>query len=281
MPIFPQQHAVKPSIKLALILALGGLASAACDSSGDRAESAATDEVLFVNTGDNCRNFLIIAPVTEENARKFVPAEFTLTQPPTAFVELADCPAGSINGVASGPFRIAEAAVFITPPDGDSFPPVVGANSAIYLLWQLDSNAELSRLKREAGFFGELVPGIELNVSTGTLPITASGFANVPYTFSPYQLSATLTPDSPQAVPLPNGLWHVGPKGVVTTFNDIFETQQILAGVGTITLQEGTALEGLFGSTSVIGVAAAGIGSFVNTTRLRPDIAAQPVVIAR
>lgn len=241
-------------------------------------EETATDELLFENSGDDCRNFLIIAPVTEENARKFVPAAFNLTVPPTAFVELADCPGGSINGVPSGPFRIAEAAVFITPPDGSSFPPLPAVNSAIYLLWQLDTNADLSRLKRDAGFFGGLVPDIQLTVGpSDLLPLLAHGYANVPFSFSPYQLDANLTPDSPPAVPLPNDLWHVGPNGVVHTFNDIFQTQQILAGVGTITLQPGTALAELFGATTVVGAAAAGIGSFRNTTRYRPDIQAEPV----
>ena len=233
-------------------------------------------EVLFENSGENCRNFLIMAPILEENARKFVPEEFALVQPPIGFVELADCPSGTINGVDSGPYRIAEAAVFITPPDGSDFPPIIG-NQAIYLLWQLDNNPELARLKTEAGFFGGLVEDIVLTVEDSEmLPILKQGFADVPFEYSPYQLSAELTPDSPPGPPLPNGLWHLGAHGVVTTYNDIYATDQVLAGPGTITLQEGSALHELFGATTVTGLAASGIGSFHNTTRLRQDIQATP-----
>jgi hypothetical protein len=250
---------------LCLSLLTSGLLLGACGDSNNGGDSAPpagnADGILFENTG-------------EQYARKFVPAEFTLTQPPTGFVELADCPGSSINGVDTGPFRIAEAAVFITPPDGSSFPPIIG-NQAIYLLWQLDNNPQLSQLKRHAGFFGGLVPDIELTVTDGAAgPLLKHGYANVPFEFSPYQLEAELTPDSPPGPPLPNSLWHLGPHGVINTYNDIYATDQILAGIGTITIEEGTALHELFGATSVTGVAASGIGSFVNTTRLRPDILA-------
>lgn len=240
-----------------------------------------TNAIAFENTGENCRNFLIISPITEQNARKFVPAEFALTQPPMGFVELADCPNGSINGVDSGPYKIAEAAVFITPPDGDSMPPVVGANSAIYLLWQLDTNQELSTLKKAAGFFGELVPDIELSVEhLDPLPLARNGYANVPFELSPYSLQATLTPESPPGPPLPNQLWHMGDLGPVNTFNDIYATDQVLAGPGLITVAEGSVLHELFGATTIPGLAASGIGSFNNTTQLRPDVAATKAPLA-
>ncbi|QQD17268.1 hypothetical protein I6N98_12945 [Spongiibacter nanhainus] len=237
--------------------------------------------VSFENTGENCRNFLIISPITEENARKFVPPEFELSLPPVGFVELADCPSGSIDGVETGPYRIAEAAVFITPPDGESFPPITAANSAIYLLWQLDTNHQLSAKKRNAGFFGEVVEDIELSLTeSSTVPGALNGYANVPFDVSPYQLEAELLPEGPQGPPLPNSLWHLGPNGVINTFNDIYATDQILAGIGTITVAEGSVLHELFGSTSVTGVAASGVGSFVNTTQLRPDIEATPAPMA-
>lgn len=259
-----------------LAAATGGLA-AGCGgvSATDNTPGENDQSVLFTNTGENCRNFLIISPVTEANARKFVPAEFTLVQPPTAFVELADCPQGKINGVdVEGGYRIAEAAVFITPPDGGANPPLI-TNSAIYLLWQLDSNAELSDLKRTAGFAGELIENIELVVEPdATVPLLNNGYANVPYAVSPYQLNATLTPDSPPGPPLPNDLWHVGPNGPIHTFNDIYATDQVLAGLGTISVAEGSPLHELFGSTTVTGLAASGIGSFENTTQLRQDIQA-------
>lgn len=256
---------------------LGSLLLAACGDSGSSPEAA--EDLSFANTGDDCRNFLIISPVTRENARRFVPPEFTLVEPPTAFVELADCAGGSLDGVDTGPYRIAEAAVFITPPDGGSFPPLL-INSAIYLLWQLDTNEALSARKRAIGFFGETVPGIEIDVTSNGLlgvdglALTARGEADVPYAHSPYRLEATLTGNSPPAVPLLNSLWHLGPQGVINTINDIYETRQILAGVGTITVPEGSPLHQLFGRTRITGVAAAGIGSFVNTTELRPDILA-------
>ena len=253
-----------------LCLLLPLLLLACTDVSPDPRSDA---DLAFENTGDHCRNFLIISPVTRENARRFVPPEFTLVEPPTAFVELADCEGGQLDGVDTGPYRIAEAAVFITPPDGSSFPPLI-VNNAIYLLWQLDTNEALSARKRAIGFFGETVPGIEVNVSVNGLPLTASGSANVPYAHSPYRLDATLIPDNPIGVPLLNSLWHLGPRGVINTVNDIYQTDQILAGVGTITVPAGSPLHQLFGRTQVQGVAAAGIGSFVNTTRLRPDIQA-------
>lgn len=259
-----------------LAAATGGL-TAGCGgvSATDNTPGENDQSVLFTNTGENCRNFLIISPVTEANARKFVPAEFTLVQPPTAFVELADCPQGKINGVdVEGGYRIAEAAVFITPPDGSANPPLI-TNSAIYLLWQLDSNTELSDLKRTAGFAGELIENIELVVEpNATVPLLNNGYANVPYALSPYQLNATLTPDSPPGPPLPNDLWHVGPDGPIHTFNDIYATDQVLAGLGTISVTEGSPLHELFGSTTVTGLAASGIGSFENTTQLRQDIQA-------
>ena len=239
------------------------------------------DAISFENTGENCRNFLIISAITEDNARKFVPPEFGLTQPPMGFVELADCPSGSINGVETGPYKIAEAAVFITPPDGDSMPPLLGANSAIYLLWQLDTNPELSALKQAAGFFGELVPEIELRVEhLDPLPVARDGYANVPFEFSPYSLQAVLTPESPPGPPLPNQLWHMGALGPVNTFNDIYATDQVLAGPGVITVEEGSVLHELFGSTTVPGLAASGIGSFNNTTQLRPDVEATKAPMA-
>lgn len=266
-----------------LLLAASALCLAACSSSGTlpAGEDRNAEFVAFENTGENCRNFLIIAPITEENAYKFVPPEFSLTQPPMGFVELADCPTGSINGVETGPYKIAEAAVFITPPDGDSVPPLVGANSAIYLLWQLDTNPELSALKDAAGFFGGVVPDIELTVEqTGPLPLAAQGNANVPFEFSPYSLQAALTPDSPPGPPLPNQLWHMGDLGPVNTFNDIYATDQVLAGPGVITVEEGSVLHELFGATTVPGFAASGIGSFTNTTRLRQDVAATKAPMA-
>lgn len=261
-----------------LLAAATCLGLAGCESQGTGAPEGGfgggEGMLSFTNTGEDCRNFLIIAPVTEANARKFVPAEFDLVQPPTAFVELADCAGGSVNGVDVGGYRIAEAAVFITPPDGSSFPPVV-VNSAIYLLWQLDSDPQLSALKRDAGFAGEVVEDIQLVVGPdASNPLLTQGFADIPYTLSPYQLQASLTPDSPPGPPLPNDLWHVGPNGPIHTFNDIYATDQVLAGTGTITVTDGSPLHELFGSTSITGVAASGIGSFVNTTQLRPDIQA-------
>ncbi|MFD0949047.1 hypothetical protein ACFQ0F_01325 [Paraperlucidibaca wandonensis] len=234
-------------------------------------------ETAFENTGDNCRNFMVIAPVLEENARKFVPKEFTLVQPPLAFVEMAECEGGSINGVDSGPFAIGEAAVFITPPDGSAVPPVIG-NQAIYLLWQLDTNAELARLKRNAGFFGEVVSGIELNISENQLlpglpSITKFGTAKIPYKLSPYEFTATLTPESPEIPPLINDLWHAGSKGTVHTHNGVFVTTKVMVGMGSVTVKKDTVLHELFGSTAVTGFAISGLGSFVNTTELRPDIA--------
>ncbi len=264
-------------MRLACLLC--ALLLAACGGS-DAEISDAPATLAFQNTGDDCRNFLIISPVARENARRFVPPEFTLVEPPLAFVELADCAGGEIDGVPTGPYRIAEAAVFITPPDGSAFPPLL-TNSAIYLLWQLDTNPALSARKRAIGFFGETVPGIEIEVSPAAplglnLPLLANGTADVPYAHSPYRLEATLTGDSPPAVPLLNSLWHLGPKGVINTINDIYQTRQILAGTGVITVPEGSPLHQLFGRTRIQGLAAAGIGSFVNTTELRPDISASP-----
>lgn len=267
-----------------LVLAASALCLAACGGSSGTlpaSEERSAESVAFENSGEDCRNFLIIAPITEANAYKFVPPEFSLTQPPMGFVELADCPSGSINGVDSGPYKIAEAAVFITPPDGDSNPPLLGANSAIYLLWQLDTNPELSALKKAAGFFGDLVPNIELTVEqTSPLPLAAEGNANVPFEFSPYSLQAALTPDSPPGPPLPNQLWHMGSLGPVNTFNDIYATDQVLAGPGVITVAEDSVLHELFGSTTVPGFAASGIGSFNNTTQLRPDVTATKAPMA-
>jgi hypothetical protein len=272
------KHLLGLSCALALAGCGGGSALPASNTPNTENNSSS---VAFDNSGENCRNFLIIAPITEANARKFVPPEFSLTQPPMGFVELADCPSGSINGVESGPYKIAEAAVFITPPDGDSNPPLVGVNSAIYLLWQLDTNAELAALKQAAGFFGELVPDIELTVEQiDPLPLAAQGNANVPFDFSPYSLQATLTPDSPAGPPLPNQLWHMGNLGPVNTFNDIYATDQVLAGPGVITIAEGSALHELFGSTSVLGLAASGIGSFNNSSQLRPDVTATKAPLA-
>ncbi len=258
---------------LFILLSLSG-----CLNNSNKPETENIDEnlseILFENTGENCRNFMILAPISEENARKFVPAELTLVQPPIGFVELADCPSGSINGVDSGPYRIAEAAVFITPPDGSDTPAIIG-NQAIYLLWQLDNNVELSQLKQRAGFFGAVVDDIELVLEAdANVPAIQHGVADVPFTFSPYQLSAQLSAAGPQGPPLPNGLWHAGDYGLIHTHNDIYATDEVLGGIGTITVEEGSALHELFGTTTVTGAAASGIGSFHNTTRLRQDIVA-------
>lgn len=231
---------------------------AGCDRSG--AMGMLSDGFQsFENTGEDCANFLIIAPVTPDAARRHVPEPFEPVSPPLAFVEMADCAGGSINGVPTGPFRISEAAVFIRPPGG-------GPGMDIYTLWQVDTLPQLSALKINAGFPGGVVPGIRLE------PGLIDATAEVPYPLSPYSLAATLTAVSVPGPALLNELWHLGPRGVVHTTNDIFQTDAIRAGVGQITLQPDTVLADLFGGTTVVGAAAQGRGTFRNFTRLEPEL---------
>lgn len=218
--------------------------------------------VEFTNTGKDCRNLAIMGSIDTEAARELVPERFKLTG--EGFVELATCPSGTIDGREIGPFRLAEAAVVIEQP-APLDDPGGTITQDIYAISQLDTNAQLSRLKRRVGFRSELVDiGFEASGPLGT-----HLEADIPWAFSPYTMSADISPSSP---PLPitivTRIWGLGKRGLVLTRNDIERVEEGSVAYGTASFAPGSPLARLFGTATLSGQGIAGRGTFTNVTRI-------------
>ncbi|WP_354700844.1 hypothetical protein DSM112329_01136 [Paraconexibacter sp. AEG42_29] len=251
-------------IRRALILLTAAGALAVPGAAG------AAPGVEFTNTGKDCRNLAIMADLDPAGVRELLPARFTPVSPPQGFVELAECPSGTIDGAPTGAYRIAEAAIVIqTPVPMDD--PGGTITQDIFAVSQLDTNAELSRRKREVGFRSEVVDiGFARSGLLGT-----HVEATIPWPFSPYTMSADLTPSTP---PLPitivTRIWGLGPRGLVLTRNDIERVDEGSVAFGTATFAVGSPLARLFGQTTVQGTGIAGRGTFTNVTRIVEPAAA-------
>jgi len=225
---------------------------------------AAEPAVEFTNTGKDCRNLAIMMPIDPVAARELVPERFAFTDRPEGFVELATCPEGTIDGVARPAYRIAEAAVVIQQP-APLDDPGGTITQDIYAISQLDTDPQLNAKKVGVGFRSELVD-ISFERSG---PLQTHVEAKVPWAFSPYTMSADLTPSTP---PLPitivTRIWGLGPRGLVLTRNDIERVDEGSVASGTVTFAPGSPLSRLFGGTSISGTGIAGRGTFTNVTRI-------------
>ncbi len=233
---------------------------------------AAEPPVEFTNTGKDCRNLAIMMPIDPVAARELVPERFAFTEDPEGFVELATCPEGTIDGEPRPAYRIAEAAVVIKQP-APLDDPGGTITQDIFAISQLDTDPALNAKKVGVGFRSELVDiGFE---RTG--PLQTRVEATIPWAFSPYTMSADLTPSTP---PLPitivTRIWGLGPRGLVLTRNDIERVDEGAVASGTVTFAPGSPLSRVFGGTSIRAMGIAGRGTFTNVTRIIEPAAAVP-----
>ncbi|PTL59819.1 FlgD immunoglobulin-like domain containing protein [Paraconexibacter algicola] len=228
--------------------------------------AAAEAPVVFTNTGTDCRNLAITLPIDPVAARELVPERFAFAgEEPEGFVELATCPEGTIDGVRRPAYRIAEAAVVIrTPVPLDD--PGGTITQDIYAISQLDTDPELSRRKVDVGFRSDLVD-IAFDRSG---PLGTRIDARIPWAFSPYTMTADLTPGTPPlpGVTIVTRIWGLGPKGLVLTRNDIEQVHEGSVASGTVTFAPGSPLSRLFGGTTLRGTGISGRGTFTNVTRI-------------
>lgn len=250
---------------LGRVIGASAAVAALAASAGQAHGQTPQPPVEFTNTGKDCRNLAIMMPIDPVAARELVPERFAFTDDPEGFVELATCPEGTIDGVPRPAYRIAEAAVVIRQPSPLDDPGGT-ITQDIFAISQLDTDPVLHAKKVAVGFRSDIVD----------IQFERSGLndshieARIPWAFSPYTMSADVSPVQP---PIPvativTRIWGLGPRGLVLTRNDIERIDEGSVAAGTVTFAEGSPLSRLFGGTTISGTGIAGRGTFTNVTRI-------------
>ena len=173
-------------LAIALALALGALISASHASASDRAT------VTFAN----CTEFVGLAPVSLTEARRLVPAQYTLATDnvtATLVVRVADCRRVRVGRAAGRAGTVAQVGILITSPDGTATDPNTSINN--YTLTYASNSRDLVELLREAR-----IPAVlDADLAYEFAPTTG-----------PSELYAAVTPG-----PAPSPTWFI--DGTVTT----------------------------------------------------------------
>lgn len=224
--------------------------------------ATAATTTLFESTGNNCRNFAVVAQVDAKVARSLVPAKYALPKTVYGLVELATCESGTVGGVSTGAFKIAEVAIMLPATQGKPAFPLGGPN--LYMLWLLDSDAQQSAPKVAAGYPGGVV---DIRFDPPSSGLIREQRAQIAYDggYSMKGDNLTLKINVGKKV---TDQYVETPAGTVHTVNVIDSTTEGGFSIGTATFAPGSVLAKLFGKTKVSGLAFGGQGSYRNTTEL-------------
>ncbi|MCK5930223.1 hypothetical protein [uncultured Nocardioides sp.] len=267
----PRSVATTPLIAFALSATLALLSALLVAAPAEAKQPRRIGQVV----SEDCYNLALFVSLDDEQVERaaaMLPREFTLTSEPTLLVESSTCARATVNGRAIGRFHLSEAALSIEQPrELSSAQMSETAPESIFMLSQLDTNKRLSRFKKRAGYRSE-VTRIEIDLGNPLLPRTATASAGG--RIAPSSVSVTLSPQlTPTGLTAPNPgivykLWTVDRRGrVVGTTNSNRELGNAAVGYGTVTVEKGTTLHRLLGSTTASGYSISGSAAgFTNDT---------------
>jgi hypothetical protein len=152
---------------------------------------------------------------------------------------VADCEGLTVDRATAGGRAVAWAGIAIRSPDGSP-------GSHTYLLWLVTDSATLRVEAERAGAFGDLVRGLAVT-SSGLTALTPRTVATVPWTYSPYSLTADgLVPGG--ATSVTTTWWHISPEGTLRLREARAVSARAAASVS-VEPQTGSPLAGLTGGS--------------------------------
>jgi hypothetical protein len=216
----------------------GADSSSASSSDPVEAQPAPTvSPAPFSMAGTGCKEILLIVPITEAQAREFVPASYTLlggAGQATGFIGLKECADLTLDGASIGAASTSDVGVLVDKGEPGVF--------HYYQAWWTTDNALLWGHLQAQGWYGGLANDT-LDPFAGAVGVGEVS-ALVGYGLASYTISVQLAGGS---VPADNHAvgWFDAPNGTVTV-DKVLHGTRLASGKGTVT-GDGDAAR-LFGS---------------------------------
>lgn len=208
--------------------------------------SSAAGTKAFTWSGKGCEEVLVAVLLPTATLQPLLPRGYTVQEAAPGkgqlSLGLAQCASMEVEGVEQPRDTSADALIRAETADGDQVD---------YHLWQVTGAPALRHRMQQLGVRGQLSPKA-FATSTTTSPATATGTADVPWSFAPHSVTAT----GAEVLPPGSGTmtWvQVTRRGTVDMSFE-FEGYEMLVGAGRLTAPAGSWLARLMGGTQLDGV---------------------------
>lgn len=221
------------------------VAAAVLLATAPAAFSSAAEPEEFTWSAKQCTEVNVGLPLPVAKLQQLLPRGFTVREQGPGvgmiYLGMAECESMTVEGKEQPRDSSADAVIPARTADG---------SSVMYHLWQVTGAPDLRKRMKAFGFRGAL--DATAAATTHTTAATATGTADVPWTFAPYSVSAT--GGKLERPVTGNAAWLQQTRHGTVETRFFFEDMQMHYGVGRLTVPAGSWLDEVLGGTTHEGM---------------------------